>query len=59
MFAGIDSDTSAKWKAAHFTHEMIAEVEVHDPNDPTDVPFEDFLREIEKKFGLPPESGAA
>jgi hypothetical protein len=59
MFAGIDPNTSAKWTSAHFTHEMIAEVETHDPDDPTDVSLDDFIEELEKKFGLPPESGAA
>jgi hypothetical protein len=59
MFAGLDPATSAKWTSARFTHEMIAEVETHDPNDPTDVPLDDLIRELEEKYGLPPETGAA
>ena len=59
MFDGINPAESAKRKNARLTHEMIAEVETHDPHDPTDVLLDDFIDELEKKFGLPPESGAA
>ena len=59
MFAERDPDTHSKWKDARCTHEMIAQCETHDPNDPTDVSLDDFIRELEEKHGLPPESGAA
>ncbi len=48
----------AKISAAHFTPELVAEVEAHVPGDPDDVSLEDVLREFEGDE-LPPESGAA
>jgi len=59
QLADCQPELAAELQIGRLTHELIAQCETRYPGHPNYVPLDDLIRELEEKYQLPPESGAA